>query len=186
VEVLESLKVDRLLVNSLSPDNEPGRTVIAAARRMNVPIRKLVLGDTISVFYGAGCRVLWPPQSSGGNDNQESIVLKVSYGEVDILLTGDVGWKEERILFNAGDYLQSEILKVAHHGSRYSSRRFFLNRVRPRIALISCSAGNSYGHPTNRVVSDLEGMGCLIHRTDLQQAAVFASNGRDVWPIKWR
>lgn len=186
VEVLESLKVGRLLVNSLSPDNELGRSVIAAARRMNVPIRKLALGDTISILKGVGCRVLWPPQSSGGDDNQESIVLKVSYGEVDFLLTGDVGWKTERILFNAGDYLQSEILKVAHHGSRYSSRRFFLNRVRPRIALISCSAGNSYGHPTNRVVSDLEGMGCLIHRTDLQQAAVFASNGRDVWPIKWR
>lgn len=186
VEIIESLRVDRLLINSLHPREEFAQNVLEAADRKNIPIKTLALGDTIAGYPRAKCLVLWPPEASTGSDNRESIVLRVSFGESDILLTGDISSREERFLRAGGDLLDLEVLKVAHHGSRYSSDPRFLQKVRPRYALISSGLGNSYGHPAARVLTDLETLGCTIHRTDLEQAAVWESDGENIWEVSWR
>lgn len=186
VEMMKTLKIGRLLVNDLYPGESLGRSIIATAQEKRIPIRSLALGDTICGFPGTKCLTLWPPEGKGGDDNSRSIVLKISYGDVDFLMTGDIGKSEERILLSANDYLDCEVLKIAHHGSKYASTGSFLQAVKPEIALISCGAKNPYGHPDNEVIHDLLNIGSFVHRTDGQYAGVIASNGEKTWWVDWK
>lgn len=95
--------------------------------------------------------------------NESSIVLHMAYGNFDMLFTGDIGEKTEKKI--AG-YLQScEVLKVAHHGSKYSNSQLLLERVCPELAIISCSENNSYGHPHAEALKRLEAVGCKVMTT---------------------
>lgn len=79
--------------------------------------------------------------------NEQSLVLMAEYREFQMLLTGDIGKETEERLLSSGLLKEVEVLKIAHHGSRYSSSGRFLERVHPAVSLISCSATNRYGHP---------------------------------------
>ena len=95
--------------------------------------------------------------------NDSSIVLHMQYFDFDMLFTGDIGERTERELVA---YLKKcEVLKVAHHGSKYSNSQLLLERVCPGLALISCSEDNSYGHPHKETLKRLEAVGCKIMTT---------------------
>src|SRR5690606_35171547 len=85
------------------------------------------------------------------------------------LLTGDIGQSSELAIAEKvkPEYLRSQVLKVSHHGSRYSSSQGFLEAVSPRISVISAGSNNFYGHPTEEVLQRLQSMGSEIFRTDL-------------------
>ena len=102
------------------------------------------------------------------NTNNTSIVFKFSFGEMDALFVGDAEAEvETHLVEKYGDYLDTEILKVGHHGSGSSSGSEFLRVVTPEISIISVGADNHYGHPSGRVIKRLERMGSRIFRTDL-------------------
>jgi competence protein ComEC len=185
-EISKNLRVDRILVNTLEPEEELGRSIISTAEASGIPVQSLAAGDTISGFAGARCLVLWPPRGKLDEDNASSIVLRVSYGACDILLTGDIGAPQEAVLAAAGDYLKSEILKVPHHGSARSSSPLLLGSARPQFAIICCGAKNPYGHPSERSLKALVEVGSHIHRTDIDHAAIWRSDGETIWPIKWQ
>jgi len=84
------------------------------------------------------------------NMNTESIVMKLQVGNVSVMLTGDAQYDTEQFLVSSGSNLQSQILKVGHHGSSTSTSQSFLNAVAPNYAAISCGLNNQYGHPTHR------------------------------------
>jgi competence protein ComEC len=184
--LLESLKVDRLILNTNSRDDPLAATILNAAEQQGVSVCTVSFGDTIAGYPGTKCLVLWPPECVGGGENRESIVLKVTYGDVDILLTGDIGFSDERYLAAGGALLQSDILKVPHHGSRYSSSAAFLGLVQPDFAFITCGKNNPFGHPAQRVISDLSALGSDIHRTDINQAGILATDGQEIWQVDWR
>ncbi|PJB51148.1 hypothetical protein CO100_02500, partial [Candidatus Berkelbacteria bacterium CG_4_9_14_3_um_filter_33_5] len=100
---------------------------------------------------------------SEGNNN--SIVVKVSYNELDFLLTGDLENEGEKKLLEKNIDLQSEILKVGHHGSRSSTSQEFIDRVKPEVSLISVGK-NSYGHPSQDILNRLKSINSKIYRTD--------------------
>jgi len=186
VQILTDLKVNRLLVNSLEPKEDLGRSILAAARARGIPVRSLALGDTLAGFSGSRCLVLWPPTDYAGDDNSQSLVLRISYGRSDVLLTGDISSGEEAMLAAAGAYMESEVLKVAHHGSAKSSNRQLLECVKPQYALIGCGGRNIYGHPTARTLESLRAVAAAIHRTDLNQAGIWRSDGERIWQIVWQ
>lgn len=107
--------------------------------------------------------------------NDTSVVIKVTHGTQDILLTGDMEAPLERHLVkqNATE-LTSEILKVGHHGSDSSSSQEFVEAVKPKFCIISSGEGNSYGHPHGVTVRRLERMGCQVLRTDLSGDIIMA------------
>ncbi len=100
--------------------------------------------------------------------NNTSIVTRISYGNHDILMTGDMEQPLEQYLLRSfGTTLQSEVLKVGHHGSISSSGEDFVKIVSPQYAIISVGKNNSYGHPANRVLARLERIKARVLRTDL-------------------
>jgi competence protein ComEC len=184
VELIGSFKIGRLLVSSTHPVSQLGTEIIAAAKSRNIPIQSLSLGDTLSGLSSAKGVVLWPPLEGDGEENLESIVVRISYLETDILLTGDVSCDQEKAIECAGNYLQSEVLKISHHGSKSASEPEFLQRVKPQIALISVGKHNPYHHPSDQVLTELKRDNSQIYRTDEQGSITFASDGKSIWQIK--
>lgn len=135
-------------------------------------------GETFALG-GAQIQILGPlHRAEDSNDN--SIVLKVSFGATSFLFTGDAERTEEQDLLNSGVNLQSTVLKVGHHGSDTSTSYPFLRAVAPQYAVISVGAGNSYGHPTEAVLSRLRDAGVTTFRTDMQGEITAVSDGQTI------
>lgn len=100
--------------------------------------------------------------------NNASIVMRLRFGKVRVLFTGDIEREGRARIYRQGADLRAEVLKVAHHGSYNGTDLAFLNRVRPRIAIISCGWRNLYGHPHKEALQALQKAGATIYRTDLQ------------------
>jgi beta-lactamase superfamily II metal-dependent hydrolase len=110
--------------------------------------------------------------------NNNSIVLKLTHGQVSFILTGDAEAEAEQLILNRGkSTLNSDILKVGHHGSRTSTSDAFLTAVSPEIAVIMCGEGNSYGHPHRETLDKLTRTGVEIYRTDIAGDIVVTSDG---------
>ncbi|MDT8286962.1 MAG: ComEC/Rec2 family competence protein [Elusimicrobiales bacterium] len=152
--------------------------VRASAAELGVTTFHPAPGDSLDWSAGAEVRVLnscHEPFSSKNSEtlNDCSIVLRLAYGEASILFTGDAGENvEERLVKEYGDALRSRVLKVGHHGSRYSSTSAFLAAVRPDSAYIEVGQ-NNYGHPHPEAVSRLLKSGTEIFRTDLSGTQEF-------------
>ena len=128
---------------------------------------------------GVRIQVLHPPCGRTGLDtNNASLVLRLSHGDVDILLTGDVETTAEDMLFSARQPLDSEILKVPHHGSGTSSSPRFLEAVSPDVAVASLGHLNRFDFPAPEVVERYERRGVEFLRTDTAGAVSITSDGR--------
>lgn len=138
----------------------------------NIPIidSNLNLGNAnISIIYtGTDSKEL----------NNASIILKLTYGNNSFLFTGDTTNTIEKQILNKD--LKSDVLKVAHHGSKYSSTAHFLKKVDPKYAIISCGQSNSYDHPNSITLKKLERMNVETYRTDLNGTIIANSNGKDI------
>jgi competence protein ComEC len=110
--------------------------------------------------------------------NDDSVVLEVLYGDVALLLTGDIGAEIERDVIPLLTPARVRILKVAHHGSRTSTSQQLLDAWRPTLALISCGRGNRFGHPAPDVVQRLESIGATVLRTDRDGQIAIETDGR--------
>lgn len=109
--------------------------------------------------------------------NNNSIVGRLTYGGFSMLFTGDAEKEEERTILDGGAKLQSDVLKVAHHGSKTSSSAAFLKAVSPKLALISAGAGNSYGLPHNVTLKTLGKAGIKVLRTDQDGTITITTDG---------
>jgi len=113
------------------------------------------------------------------NTNNTSIISRLVYGENSFLLTGDAYKSVERELLGLAEQLDSDVLKVGHHGSKTSSAEEFIKEVSPEIAIISAGQDNSYGHPHQEVLETLEKYGITILRTDKDGDIKIISDGED-------
>tara|TARA_B100000315_G_C14590399_1_gene595437 strand:- start:187 stop:2538 length:2352 start_codon:yes stop_codon:yes gene_type:complete len=120
------------------------------------------------------------------NVNNESIVFKLNYGDASILFSGDLEEEGDEYILHYKDLLESDILKVGHHGSITSSTLPFLNAVDPQIAVISVGERNKFGHPSGIVLDRLNSLDIEIHRTDMEGAVWFKSDGKNIWKYDWR
>lgn len=110
--------------------------------------------------------------------NNTSIVLRLDYGEVSFLFTGDATDKTEELILNKN--INVDILKLGHHGSRYSTTDNFLNKVNPNFAVISVGNPNSYGHPHKETLTKLNNKGIEIHRTDEEGTILIKTDGSNI------
>ena len=124
---------------------------------------------------GIRVRVLWPfedDEIEAGQDNEASSVFRIDVEGMSILVTGDIGIETEKKLikkYNGSDMLKVDVLKIGHHGSKYSTSDEFLKAVNPKLALIGVGK-NNYGHPSNSVIDKLKKNDIILYRTDVHGA----------------
>ena len=141
-------------------------------------------GYVVELGDGVELQVLNPPRERlSGDSNNDSLVMRLTYGEVSFLLAADIESEAEQSLVAGRAELQSTVLKAAHHGSKTSTTRPFLNAVSPAIAVVSAGLDNSYGHPAPAVVERLEAAveAENVYRTDRDGSIEVVSDGATVW-----
>ncbi len=155
------------------------------AHARGIPIEYEVRGRSFS-WDGVEGQFFWPETSptdvAPSAKNNDSLVLRLHYGNRTLLLPGDAEKDAERAILaeNPEADLQADVLKVGHHGSKNSTMPDFLAAVRPRVAIISSGEGNPYGHPSPELVQRLEGAGVRILRTDRDGAVHVLTDGERV------
>jgi competence protein ComEC len=163
-----------------APMRDPAWQRLDAALRA-AGIRRLAVARGARLDWdGASVAVLGPappPAAPLRVRNEDSLVLDVRFGEVHLLLTGDVAGDAERAL-RPGPAL---VLKVPHHGSRTSSSPFLIGAARPQLAVVSSGARNPFGHPHPEVLDRYRAAGALLLRTDRDGSVHIATDGRRVW-----
>ena len=180
VAVADDFRPRRILEGVRLPQHLPTQELLREAARLRIPVAPLRAGDVMRLD-GVQMRVLHPPPPDWERRrvrNDDSVVLEVVFGDVAILLTGDISAEVERAIVPVLTRSRIRILKVAHHGSRTSSSSTLLEGWRPHIAVISCGRGNRFGHPTLEVLRRLEAIGATILRTDLDGQIELETDGR--------
>ena len=145
-------------------------------------------GARLELGGGARLTILGPTpppftkeqMKTGGNEpNANSIVARIDYGSFSMLLTGDAEEQSEHRLLTKDLNLRADIIKIAHHGSKYATSADFLERVKPRDAIISCGWWNRYGHPAQTVLDRLKAADVKVSRTDLHGEITIKTKGRE-------
>lgn len=145
--------------------------------RQNIAITVPEAGEQFTL--GSAVVNVLGPVLKTGEDNNNSLVLRVEYGKRSFLFTGDAEKEEEESILDADEEVKSSVLKVAHHGSASSTSQAWLDAVHPSAAIISCGAKNEYGHPSEEVLKRLKETGMQVFRTDLQgDIQVYVENGK--------
>jgi len=149
-----------------------------AARRVLGAGQRLWLGNALVT-------VLNPGGQPSVSPNDDSLVLRLDWRGVSVLLTGDLGWRGEARVLERGEPVRVLTLRVGHHGSRFSSTTRFLEAARPPFAIISVGARNPFRHPTPEALARLEAAGARIYRTDRDGAIVIETDGMRLWITRW-
>lgn len=198
VSVIERYNVKQIVSNSLIADSSVFGKLREEVITKKIPVFSPKYGDKIKmanlelkILYPEeklGSELVWrepdDPQILGltsyaGKFNETAIVSLLSFGNFDALLTGDIGAKQEALL----DLAHVEVLKVAHHGSKYSTGEDFLDKLQPALAVISVGK-NSYGHPTSEVLKRLTDLGIKVLRTDQDGEIEIVSDGKSWYTQK--
>lgn len=151
--------------------------LLALVEERGIPYTAAERGQTIALAPDLAILILNPAAQPLGDINEDSVVLKATYGDISYLLMADAGEPAEKSMMDARLDLDADVLKVGHHASRYASSADFLAAVSPAISIITVGEGNDYGHPHEEAVERLEATGSRIYRTDLDGTVIVATDG---------
>lgn len=195
-EVMGEFEVVRLVINGVRGENDDSQRVLELVKDRGVEVVVPRAGDKI-VMGEMEFEVWWPEDRQGevmawrdgdyGVEEEEeemnkvSVVGLLSWNDFEVLLSGDISQAEELALKRSGVLKNVDVLKVSHHGSKFSSSEEFLETVRPKEAVIMVGEKNSFGHPTDEVLMRLEMVGSKVWRTDEQGEIEIVSDGLGYW-----
>jgi competence protein ComEC len=179
--VLNNFHVGQLWIGR-DEDSPAYRQLLAEARAHDIPVVHLSQGQNFD-WDGTRGEILWPRTEDPSAQlpepaNNDSVVLRVADGQIHFLLTGDAERQVEKTLLDERRSLQSEFLKVPHHGSKTSSTGEFLDAVKPQIAVISVGEDNSYGQPNPETLQRYVVRSIRPFQTDLNGAVTVLTDGR--------
>jgi competence protein ComEC len=187
--VLKSIHVDTLILNTNSSHNRMVREIFSSAQAFHVGIGVLSEGNQIYIHPGVRVYVLYPnlDHPSEGNANNNSVILKILYGNSSILFVGDAEvMAEQKIIPRYNTFLSSDILKVGHHGSNTSSSDDLLCLVHPHTAIVSVGVHNQFRHPSPFTLNRLAKHSIEIDRTDKSGAIILETDGKRWSQKEWR
>lgn len=182
VSALERYDVGQVLTGAQQSDSDAFEAWREALDEEGAPVRIAAAGQWVDLGDGARLEVLGPPPGFSGSrpeSNDASLVLKLTWGQASFLFTGDAANAAENALIESGADLRAAVLKVAHHGSAYSTGRSFLDAVRPVVAAISVGDDNIFGHPSSATLDRLQDT--LVLRTDEVGRIDFSTDGERLW-----
>ncbi len=175
----------RLFMDAVFPHPSPAYdALIRLLAERHIPVREAERGRVIDIGGGARVVLLTPPTplitGSRSDANANSVVTRLEFGRVRVLLTGDAEAVTESWLLDSKADLRADVLKVAHHGSRYSSTARFLSAVRPSVAIVSGGPPTQVGHIHRDTIARIESIGARLYRTDLDGTITVRTDGRTV------
>lgn len=201
-ELLERYEVKRLVINGVFGGGKDAERLRKLVGERGVEVVLPKAGDVLRMGV-LQFDILWPEERMGSEQawnvkgptldmgvaavlgkntdvNEISVVGMLRYGEFEVLLTGDIGEGEEKKLLRSGRLVDVDVLKVAHHGSKYSNSEEFIRKVSPEIAVIQVGK-NHFGHPTKEVLDMLAGLKVRVFRNDLDGTVEIVSDGKRYW-----
>lgn len=174
-DVIRTFDVESVYMPKVTADTKTFEDVLDAVDEKGLTINTAKAGVTLVDGDRLSVKMLAPVLDEYDNTNDYSAVIKVVYGDTSFLFTGDAEEYAESLI--TGD-VDSDVLKVGHHGSSTSTGEAFLERVSPSYAVISCGLGNSYGHPHTETIEKLGGI--PVFRTDEMGTIVATSDGSEI------
>lgn len=189
IDILQRYKADYILwtgVKRDTPGYQAWTDILAKQQGIGSKIIVVKAGDRI-LLGDVLINILFPAENMAGKEtkntsNDTSIVSRLAFANISFLFTADIASKTEKELVNSYELagIVSNVLKVAHHGSKYSTSDLFLENVKPEIAVISAGEKNTYGHPTPEVLQRLEKFGIKVFRTDKDGDVKIESDGKNI------
>ena len=182
--VIKEFKVDMVLDSGLISDLQEYKEFISTIQEKGIPYHQAKAGDNFIFSNNLEIFLLNPLYDSDfyeeSDFNNASIVVKLFYKNADFLFTGDIEEATEKRLLVWQNILQSDILKVGHHGSATSTNLEFLDKVNPSIGVITVGK-NNFGHPSHKTIERLEDKNIQLYRTDEDGTIIIRTNGQEYW-----
>ena len=183
IPLLARYRVDLVLDSPLSASAPEAQPWLTQLNQQGIRREIAQRGQRIHLGDGVWLDVLHPGTTpltgTGADDNNNSIVIRLGYGRICFLLTGDIERAAEFALLRSGAGVRCPVLKVSHHGSGGTTSAAFVRAVAPQLAVIQVGAGNRYGHPDPEVLRRLSP--ALIYRTDQRGTIEVTSDGARLW-----
>lgn len=179
VDVLKRYEVEYQLETGIKSETLTNKTIRQLLAQNNV--ETVIAKRTMRIELGDGVTltILFPDQDVEGMEtNEASIIARLTYGDTEVMLTGDAPKETEKQVLAYGENIQSDILKIGHHGSKTSTDGEFVKAVNPEFVVISSGRGNKYGHPNEEVLETLASFPAEVLRTDQMGTIVFKSDGK--------
>jgi competence protein ComEC len=191
--IIEKLSIDTVVFSAYPYQSKNYQRFLEKCNARRIPIRIVGRGDQLYPDSTARVYILHPDSGhiayqngSGGECNNSSLVMKIQYGQNGILFTGDLEVEAEPVLFPYKDFLECELVKIAHHGSKTSSSQSFLNFIQPLVAVIPVAAKNKFKHPSPGTVDRLRRQQIQTYFTSRDGAVVFKIGAQKIRKINWR
>lgn len=175
VDVVESVPVETVYDSGYPHTTQVYDEFLAAVEESGAGYVETRTGDEVEADSPAELDFVYPDEL-GEDTNTSSLIMDLSYGEFDALFLGDAGVEQEQELLAAGRVPEIELLQVGHHGSSDATSEEFLGAASPEAGVIQVGEDNSYGHPTQEVLSRLQEYGAEIYRTDRQGEVSFTTD----------
>ncbi len=173
ITILENLKVGQVIISKQAEKTDNYERFLKIVKEKKIDVKVVKRGESLNIDKNINLKIIWPNQEPISENmlNNNAIVAKLLYNEFSCLFTGDIEQIAEEEIIKVLDKekinsLESTVLKVAHHGSKTSSTQEFLNKVKPKIALVGVGENNIFGHPNENVLERLTKLDCKIFRTD--------------------
>jgi competence protein ComEC len=191
--LINAISIDTLVLNGYQFNSKLYTSLLTLAKDKNIPVKTVFKGDVLSPDPSCRVYVLHPDSNyiraetfSGAECNNSSVVLKVQYGVNSILFMGDLEKTGEQPLLQYDYFLESEVLKIGHHGSSTSSSDALLEKVNPLVALISVAKKNKFRHPSPRTLERLRRHGIQTYQTSREGAVLFTIGPEKITKIVWK
>ncbi len=177
-DIINNFKIDKYYMPNEVATTKTFEDVLDALENNNLKYTTPKVNDTF--FLGDSLIRVVSVLENTSDLNDSSIVLRLTYGNNSFLFTGDATKKIENEILSNGINVKSDVLKVAHHGSDYSSSDSFLKAVNPKFAVISVGKNNTYNHPNAITLSKLEALNTKVYRTDIDGTIIMKSDGNNI------
>ncbi|RXA21953.1 MBL fold metallo-hydrolase [Methanosarcina sp. MSH10X1] len=175
-DIINGFQIDHFIDSGYPHTTQTYEDMLTIIDQKDIPFEIAQVGQTIDFDPAVDIEVLNPGTTYSDDLNENSVVLKVNYGDTSFLLMGDAGLETEENIMKAGYDIESDIIKVGHHGSQSGSGETFISTVSPEVGIIEVGAENDYGHPDPEILERLQ-TASKVYRTDLDGTVTITTDG---------